>query len=206
QVAAYPELFASPRFWAYCAAAAFSSGAFFAFLGGAPFVGSDIYGLSASALGAYFAAPALGYFAGSFVSGRFSARVGVNPMVLIGALLCTGGLGTCLVLSLAGLSSAELYFGFMLFVGLGNGMVLPNATSGLMSVRPHLAGSAAGIGGALMMGGGAALSALAGVVLTGAVSATPLLALQVATSAASVMAILYVIRRERRLSLAAAAE
>jgi DHA1 family bicyclomycin/chloramphenicol resistance-like MFS transporter len=50
----------------------------------------------------------------------------------------------------------------MTFVGLGNGMVLPNATSGMLSVRPHLAGTASGLGGALMMGGGAALSALAG--------------------------------------------
>jgi DHA1 family bicyclomycin/chloramphenicol resistance-like MFS transporter len=41
-------------------------------------------------------------------------------------------------------------------------MVLPNATSGMLSVRPHLAGTASGLGGALMLGGGAALSALAG--------------------------------------------
>jgi hypothetical protein len=54
----------------------------------------------------------------------------------------------------------------MTFVGLGNGMVLPNATSGMLSVRPHLAGTASGLGGAIMLGGGAALSALAGALLT----------------------------------------
>ena len=36
QFAEYPELLTSPRFWGYCLATAFSSGAFFAFLGGGP--------------------------------------------------------------------------------------------------------------------------------------------------------------------------
>ncbi|KKK76859.1 hypothetical protein LCGC14_2859420, partial [marine sediment metagenome] len=45
QFAEYPELLASRRFWGYCAAAAFASGAFFAYLGGAPFVGSQVFGL-----------------------------------------------------------------------------------------------------------------------------------------------------------------
>jgi DHA1 family bicyclomycin/chloramphenicol resistance-like MFS transporter len=59
-----------------------------------------------------------------------------------------------LLLFLAGLKTALVFFGFMTFVGLGNGMVLPNATSGMLSVRPHLAGTASGLGGAIMIGGG----------------------------------------------------
>jgi hypothetical protein len=58
------------------------------------------------------------------------------------------------------------FFGLMISVGLGNGILLPNANAGMLSVRPQLAGSASGLGGAIMIGGGAALSALAGVVLT----------------------------------------
>ena len=53
------------------------------------------------------------------------------------------------------------------FVGLGNGMVLSNAIAGSMSVRPRLAGTASGLGGALMIGGGAALSAIATAVTGG---------------------------------------
>ena len=30
----------------------------------------------------------------------------------------------------------------MIFVGLGNGLTIPNATAGMLSVRPHLAGTA----------------------------------------------------------------
>ena len=40
QVRDYPELLTSRRFWGYVFCAAFASGAFFAFLGGAPFVAS----------------------------------------------------------------------------------------------------------------------------------------------------------------------
>ena len=60
QLRQYPELLTSPRFWGYAAAAAGSSGAFFAYLGGAPWVGANVFGLSPAQLGFYFAAPAVG--------------------------------------------------------------------------------------------------------------------------------------------------
>jgi DHA1 family bicyclomycin/chloramphenicol resistance-like MFS transporter len=75
-------------------------------------------------------------------------------------------------------------------------MVLPNATSGMLSVRPHLAGTASGLGGALMLGGGAALSALAGALLTGGEGAYPLIWIMLVTSLSPSPPILYTIRRE----------
>jgi DHA1 family bicyclomycin/chloramphenicol resistance-like MFS transporter len=85
-------------------------------------------------------------------------------------------------------------------VGIGNGMIIPNATSGMLSVRPHVAGTASGLGGAIMIGGGAAMSVLAGVVLEGAATSLPLQALMLATSAAALASALYVVRRARRLA------
>ena len=41
--ALYPDLLRSKRFWGYCFTSALGSGAFFAYLGGAPFVGSEIF-------------------------------------------------------------------------------------------------------------------------------------------------------------------
>jgi DHA1 family bicyclomycin/chloramphenicol resistance-like MFS transporter len=198
----YPELLRARRFWGYCLTAAFASGAFFAYLGGAPFVGSEVFSLSPAALGFYFGAPALGYAVGNFLSGRFSVRVGINRMVLWGTALTCAGLAVLLAVELAGAEHPAVFFGFMTFVGLGNGMVLPNATAGMLSVRPRLAGSASGLGGAIMIGGGAALSALAGALLTPGSGPFPLLYLMLATSAASVVAIVYVIRRERQLGVA----
>ena len=43
----------------------------------------------------------------------------------------------------------------MILIGLGNGMTLPNASSGMVSINPKLAGSASGLGMAIMIGVGA---------------------------------------------------
>ncbi len=192
-----PELMTSRRFWGYCTTAMLASGSFFAYLGGAPFVGSEVFGLSPAVLGIYFGAPAVGYALGNFLSGRYAARVGVDRMVLWGCLICLAGVGMMIAFFTAGAQVPAVFFGFFIFVGVGNGMVLPSATSGMMSVRPHLAGTASGIGGAILIGGGAALSALAGALLTPDTGAAPLLWLLLATSSLSVASIGYTMRRRR---------
>ncbi|MEE9426835.1 MAG: multidrug effflux MFS transporter [Paracoccaceae bacterium] len=202
QFADYPELLLSPRFWGYSMAAAFASGAFFAYLGGGPFVGSIVYGLPPSKLGLFFGAPAVGYMAGNFLSGRYSTRLGVNNMVLYGAMALTAGLSASLVISLLGFGSVYTFFGFMIFVGIGNGMILPNATAGMLSVRPHLAGTASGLGGTIMMGGGAGLSVLAGAVLNPDSGPFPLLWLMLIVAVLAVFSILLVIRREKSQGIA----
>lgn len=200
QIADYPELLASPRFWGYSLASALSSGAFFAYLGGGPFVGDQVFGMTPSELGFYFGAPAIGYMLGNFVSGRFSVRFGVNRMVLWGTLINAGGIGTNLALFHLGMGTPISFFGLMTLMGLGNGMVIPNATSGALSVRPHLAGTASGLSGALMIGGGAALSALAGALLTPGRGAFPLLWIMFGTALCAIIAIGLVIWRARQIS------
>ncbi|MBO6603612.1 MULTISPECIES: multidrug effflux MFS transporter [Rhodophyticola] len=200
QFAEYPELLTARRFWGYCLAAAFASGAFFAYVGGAPYVGSEVFGLSPAMVGFFFGAPAVGYFFGNFISGRYSVRVGINTMILWGCLISAVGITVLLLLFLAGFKSAVIFFGFMTFVGLGNGMVIPNATSGMLSVRPHLAGTASGLGGAFMIGGGAALAALAGTLLTMGNGAFPLIWIMLVTAVLAVASIVYTIRRERQVT------
>ena len=200
QFAEYPELLTSPRFWGYSLAAAFCSGAFFAYLGGGPFVGSVVFGLSPFWVGIFFGAPAVGYFFGNFFTGMFAQRLGVNRLVLAGTLINAFGLSLSLAIFLAGYGSPLSFFGLMTFVGLGNGLVVPNATAGLLSVRPHLAGTASGLGGAIMIGGGAGLSALAGAMLDETTGAFPLLYIMLGTGIAAVISILVVFRREKRLA------
>jgi MFS transporter, DHA1 family, multidrug resistance protein len=201
QARQYPELLKSQRFWGYCLAAAFASGAFFAYLGGAPFVGTTVFKLDAATLGFYFGAPALGYMLGNYLSGRFATRYGINRMVMAGALVTTLGLAILLVLTVAGLGSVNVFFGLIITVGLGNGIMLPSANAGLLSVRPALAGSAAGLGGAITIGGGAALSALAGTVLPPGSGTMPLIVLMLVSSAISILCILWVMRRARAIGI-----
>ena len=121
-------------------------------------------------------------------------------MILAGSLLCAGGMIALLAVFAAGAQHAIIFFAFMTFVGLGNGMVIPNATSGMLSVRPKLAGTASGRGGSMMLGGGAALSALAGAALGDGATAFPLIYIMCATSIAGVGAILFVRRRDAYLA------
>lgn len=193
------ELLRSPRFWGYCLASALCSGAFFAYLGGAPFVGSAVFGLTPEVLGYFIGAPALGYALGNFLSGRYSRRTGIDRMVLWGALVTAAGTALSLALGYLGLTDEWTFFGLMTLVGLGNGMLIPNATSGMLSVRPHLAATASGLGGAMMLGGGAVLSALAGAILGPGRGAAPLQWIMALTALAAVGCAVFVIRRSRAL-------
>ncbi|TCO69299.1 multidrug effflux MFS transporter [Rhodovulum euryhalinum] len=193
----YPELLRSRRFWGYALAASFASGAFFAYLGGAPFVGSEVFGLPPAALGLYFGIAALGYMGGNYLSGRYSVRVGINGMILYGTLVAGSAPLVSMALFALGATHPLAFFGVMALVGLGNGMTLPNATAGMLSVRPHLAGTASGLGGAIMIGGGAGLSALAGALLVPGTGAWPLLGIMLTTSLLAVLSVLYVRRIDR---------
>jgi DHA1 family bicyclomycin/chloramphenicol resistance-like MFS transporter len=199
QFSEYPELLLSRRFWGYCLASAFGAGAFFAYLGGGPFVGSIVYNLSPEMLGLYFGAPAIGYFFGNFLSGRFTIRFGIDAMILWGLWIIFFGLSLSMVCSYVGYGTVETFFGFMIFVGLGNGLTIPNATAGMLSVRPHLAGTASGLGGAMMIAIGAALSTLAGAFLIPGSNEMPLLMLMWFSSLSGVAVIIYVRQRNKRL-------
>ena len=199
QFSEYPELLLSRRFWGYCLASAFGAGAFFAYLGGGPFVGSIVYNLSPEMLGLYFGAPAIGYFFGNFLSGRFTIRFGIDAMILWGLWIIFSGLSLSMVCSYVGYGTVETFFGFMIFVGLGNGLTIPNATAGMLSVRPHLAGTASGLGGAMMIAIGAALSTLAGAFLVPGSNEMPLLMLMWFSSLSGVAVIIYVRQRNKRL-------
>jgi DHA1 family bicyclomycin/chloramphenicol resistance-like MFS transporter len=201
QLQSYPALLQSQRFWGYSLSAAFASGLFFAYLGGAPFVGTTVYHLSPSQLGYYFALPAMGYAIGNFISGRFASRIGIDRMVLAGTLTATLALVVAVVASLAGVAHPLMFFAMVGVTGLGNGLALPSANAGMMSVRPELAGTASGLGATLTVGGGAGLAALSGALLSPESGALPLVLLMFASSLASVGAIGWVFWRRRQLGI-----
>lgn len=194
QFRTFPWLFRSGRFWGYTTTAAFASGAFFAFVGGGPFVATEILGLSPSRYGVYFGIISSGYIVGNFLSGRFSRRIGMNRMMLLGNLTATGGIGLALILFFSGLHHPLSLFGPAIFLGLGNGMTLPNANAGIVSAKPEIAGSASGLGGALQMGAGALMSVVASALLSPSSGPYPLIAVMLVSAFAAVLSTLYVMR------------
>jgi len=75
-------------------------------------------------------------------------------------------LGLGLGLWALGVDHMAAPFGPCLFVGLSNGLTMPAANAGAISVRPKLTGSAAGLASAISIAGGALMSWVAGAVLT----------------------------------------
>ncbi|WCJ63988.1 multidrug effflux MFS transporter [Agrobacterium tumefaciens] len=197
QFHAWPELLRSPLFWGYALTSTFSSGMFFSFLGGAPFVGSVLYGLTPAMLGLQFFFMASGYMLGNFVSGRYASRIGISRMMLSGNVIAIAGIVTAIALITGGAESAYAFFVPLALIGVGNGVTLPSANAGMVSVQPHLAGSASGLGGAMTIGGGAALSVLASSVLSREDGTWPLLLVILATGLVALLTT-YVVRLQEQ--------
>ena len=199
QISTYPSLLRSKRFWGYCLSSAFVSGAFFSYLGGAPFLGNEVFGLEPKDLGFWFGAPAIGYLLGNFLSGRFSTKIGLDKMIFLGVTTALLGVSVSLTISFLGQGSMLSFFGFMTLVGLGNGMSIPNATAAMMSINPKLAGTAAGLGSAIMIGGGAGLSAVANFILIPGSSEIPLIMLMWVSVFCGLCSVGYVSYRKKLL-------
>lgn len=96
--------------------------------------------------------------------------------------MACAGLACGLVFLASGVTSAGLFFASTIFVGVGNGITMPGSNAGAMSVRPDLAGSAAGLSGALIVAGGAVLTAATGNLVSEANGAQKLLFLMLTAS------------------------
>jgi len=166
QMRNYPELLRSRRFWAYSMCMAGGIGAFYIFVSGAPYVATHVFGMSSAMLGLGIGTITSGFFLGSFLSGRYSARMGLLWMIMAGRVVAFVGLLAGLVLYAVDLFHPLVFFAAAICTGIGNGLTTPSARAGALSVRPQLAGSASGLSGALTVGMGAILTALPGALLT----------------------------------------
>ena len=201
------RLLGEPLFWCYALCTAFSTGAFFVFIAGAPLIAVTAFGITTAQLGAIVGSITAGFLIGSFLTTRLVLRFAPDMVMLAGRIVACVGMLSGLAILGAGIATPFTFFGCTVFVGLGNGLTMPNANAGAMSVRPHLAGSAAGVTGALTLAGGAALTSLTGFVLTPDAAAA-LLALMLLTSLAGLVAatgVLVLKKRQRRLAAARAA-
>ncbi|MFP3382757.1 multidrug effflux MFS transporter [Tritonibacter sp. SIMBA_163] len=165
QLRLYPGLFSSRRFWGYSACVAFSIGGFYSFVTGAPMVAAAWFDLSPAMVGLGIGIITCGFMVGNFITGRLAQRVRLLTLILIGRVISCVGPALGLGLFWGGQGSEWVFFGSAICVGLGNGLTIANASAGLMSVRPDLAGSAAGLSGAMTVALGAALTTATGLLV-----------------------------------------
>jgi DHA1 family bicyclomycin/chloramphenicol resistance-like MFS transporter len=186
----------SAKFGGYVCAGAFGSATFFAFLGGGPHVIITLMERSSAEYGIWFAASSIGYMAGNFGAARLSIGHGIERLIwwgigfeVIGALLAT------LLAATAMHWGPVIIFGPQLVISFGNGLLLPGAISGAVSVQPQAAGTAAGITGFAQMAVGAAVTQYAGTLMAEAPTAMPLALLMDALVAALVLSVALLVRR-----------
>ncbi len=183
-------LLRAPGFWAYALTVALSTCAFYGFLAGAPIVAAQTYGLSGTSLGIGLGSITAGFMTGSFAGARLSKRFGPDPVMVAGRLVALIGLSIG-VLAIGYLPDAAItLFAFTIFIGLGNGLTTPTANAGALSVIPDLAGSAAGVTGALTVGLGAIATTAVGWAMTLVNTPSALLAVLLAIKLASLMSAL----------------
>lgn len=189
-------LLRSGRYWAYVMCTAFSVSAFYVFVTGVPYVATAVWGLSPAEVGFGVGSITGGFIVGAAFSARQARRLGIGVLLVSGRAVSIAAVALALALFAAGVSHPLALFGLTLFVGLGNGLTLPTANAGALSVRPALAGTAAGLSGALSMSVGALLSALTAVVVERSATPGVLLALIMGCVLLSLAAALAAIRLE----------
>lgn len=151
----YQVLLRRPAFLGFAFGTGFSTACFFSFLAGAPYLMIEVLQRPPSDYGIWFVIVSFGYFIGNFLTGRLSARLGVDRMVMLGAGLVLAGGGSMLVHALTlPLAPAGIFVPAMM-IAMGNGVGQPNGIAGAISVDPTRAGAASGIVGFMQMSFGA---------------------------------------------------
>ncbi len=197
QLREYPHLFRARRFWGYALCAAFSIGGFYSFITGAPLVAAAWFDLSPAMLGLGIGIITGGFMVGNFITGRIAARTRLTTMILIGRIVASTGPMLGLLLFLGQMGSVWVFFGSAICVGFGNGLTNANASAGVMSVRPKLAGSAAGLSGAMIVALGAALTSITGAFVNAENGPYLVLGMMSGSSFIGLLAVLYVRRVDR---------
>ena len=190
------KLVTSAKFVGYVCAGAFGSATFFAFLGGGAHVIITLMGRSSAEYGVWFAISSVGYMAGNFTASRLSTRFGIDRMIWAG--IAFEAIGVVAATALAVFAhdwGPAIVFLPQMVVNYGNGLLLPGAISGAVSVRPQAAGTAAGIIGCAQMALGAAIAQYAGTLMAESASAVPLAVLMVGLAVALGLTFAVLVRR-----------
>lgn len=134
QLRAYPALLRARRFWAYALCMAFSTGAFYAFLAGAPLAAKTRFGIAPAEIGVYMGTITAGFVCGSLLAARGARRYALATTILGGRVVACVGPLIGLALMFGGATHALAWFGPCVLVGIGNGLSNPGAHAGAVSV------------------------------------------------------------------------
>jgi DHA1 family bicyclomycin/chloramphenicol resistance-like MFS transporter len=151
---AFATLLRQPAFVPYVAIVGSTTGAFYAFLGGAPLVLHG-YGIGPDRIGFFILCIPVSYIVGNFMTSRLVHVLGERRMMTVGQALTVSGIVLMLGLGLAGVHTPLAFALPLMLFGVGHGLLVPSALAGTVGLMPALAGSAAGFAGVTQQAMGA---------------------------------------------------
>lgn len=179
------RLFRTPAFTLNVAAIAISIGGFFHFLAILPWLAGRVLGLGPVETGGWLMLASGGLVLGALISSQLPSRIASRDAIAAGAAVMTLA---ALVPPLAALSGTlgllSLFLPMTVYCSAMT-LLVSRAQMAAVTACPGLAGTAAGISGALQFGAGSVFGLAGAWVVDGAASAVPGLALLAATAAAA---------------------
>ena len=149
QIKTYPTLITSLNFWLPTSTFALSFSIFGIFFIGGPYVAVKVFNLSPTIMGICLSFPALGYVLGNILVSKFANIISTKNLMVLGSVILF--LGPCISLLLSKFYFHPLSFFLpVLIMTFGSGIIWPASNAEIVKAIPHLAGSASGLGSAIM--------------------------------------------------------
>ncbi len=166
----------------------------FSFISSSPFIFITVYGVPSTLFGFYFAAPAMGLMAGSYVGGRAVRRYGNVAVLRAGLVVMMTAAGLMLIVAATRFGGPVGFILPMILYAASIAIVTPNGMVLAMEPLPHMAGSAAALMGAMQM----ALASLAGYIAAALFDGTPMPMAEMLAAMASLSTGIYLFGVRRR--------
>ncbi len=149
QIKTYPTLITSLNFWLPTSTFALSFSIFGIFFIGGPYVAVKVFNLSPTIMGICLSFPALGYVLGNILVSKIANIISTKNLMVLGSVILF--LGPCISLLLSKFYFHPLSFFLpVLIMTFGSGIIWPASNAEIVKAIPHLAGSASGLGSAIM--------------------------------------------------------
>lgn len=134
-----------PDFWRHAAFSACLLSSFLFFVGIAPYVMQETFGLGPVVYGVYFMMLSAAYLVSNLACGGLSRRFGAARMLVVGGTICVVGPSLAFLLLAAGLVHPLSMFAPAMLHAIGAGLAVPNAMAGAVGSAPRQAGAASGL-------------------------------------------------------------
>ena len=149
QIKTYPTLLTSLDFWLPTSTFALSFSIFGIFFIGGPYVAVKVFNLSPTVMGICLSFPALGYVLGNLLVSKIANIASTKNLMVSGSVILFLGPFFSLLLSNFYFHPLSFFLPILLMT-FGSGIIWPASNAEIVKAIPHMAGSASGLGSAIM--------------------------------------------------------